>query len=89
MTSCSGILGERMVILENLTQPVGTAGKFSINNFCDATRLDVYLASSDLLSVYYSGGDGTLVSYMDRNSFGVLLMPGEDRTMQSQFWGEL
>ncbi|KAJ6536577.1 hypothetical protein DFH09DRAFT_1178883 [Mycena vulgaris] len=61
MANCAGILGERMVILENLTQPVGTASVFSIVNFCDARRLDVYLASSDLLGIFISGGDGTLI----------------------------
>ncbi|KAJ7175297.1 hypothetical protein C8R46DRAFT_1078473 [Mycena filopes] len=59
--SCTGILGPRMVEL-NLTQPVGQAtGKFSIDNFCEARRLDVYSASSDLLGMFYSGGDGTLI----------------------------
>ncbi|KAJ7164753.1 hypothetical protein C8R43DRAFT_946541 [Mycena crocata] len=57
--SCPGILGHRAVTLEDLTQPVGTIGKFSINNFCGSRRLDVYLAS-DLMGIFFSGGDGTL-----------------------------
>ncbi|KAJ7465240.1 hypothetical protein FB451DRAFT_1263012 [Mycena latifolia] len=59
--SCDGILGPTTVTLQNLTQPVGKASVFSIDNFCDARRLDVYLASSDLLGIFVSGGDGTLI----------------------------
>ncbi|KAJ7134222.1 hypothetical protein C8R44DRAFT_769897 [Mycena epipterygia] len=60
MASCTGILGERMVLLENLTQPIDKASVSSFNNFCDTGRLDVYPRSSDLLAIFYSGGDGTL-----------------------------
>ncbi|KAJ7695798.1 hypothetical protein B0H17DRAFT_427375 [Mycena rosella] len=59
MAGCDGILGPQMVTLQNLTQPVGTASVFNINDFCGASRLDVYLRSSDLLAVYIAGGDGT------------------------------
>ncbi|KAJ7070112.1 hypothetical protein C8F01DRAFT_1115310 [Mycena amicta] len=58
MSSCSGILGSRMVVLENLTQEIGQQSVFSFNGFCDTQRLDVYTASSDLLGFYYSGGSG-------------------------------
>ncbi|KAJ7695796.1 hypothetical protein B0H17DRAFT_427285 [Mycena rosella] len=61
MAGCAGILGPQMVTLQNLTQPVGTASVFSINDFCGASRLDVYLRSSDLLAVFISGGDGTQI----------------------------
>jgi len=61
MTGCNGILGERMIIIQNLTQPVGQASVFSMENFCEANRLDVRLASSDLLGIFFSGGDGTLL----------------------------
>jgi hypothetical protein len=50
-----------MVLLENLTQPVGEAAKFSINDLCGAQRLDFYLPSSNALTIYYAGGDGTQV----------------------------
>ncbi|KAJ6536608.1 hypothetical protein DFH09DRAFT_1324644 [Mycena vulgaris] len=60
MENCSGVLGPRMVLLENLTQPVGSAGVviFSIEGLCDAPRLEVWTESSDLLGVYIAGGDG-------------------------------
>ncbi|KAJ6584631.1 hypothetical protein B0H19DRAFT_391335 [Mycena capillaripes] len=61
LASCDGILGERMLIVQNLTQPVGQASVFSMNNFCQARRLDIRLASSDLLGIFFSGGDGTLL----------------------------
>ncbi|KAF7365502.1 hypothetical protein MVEN_00423200 [Mycena venus] len=67
LTGCPGILGDRMVLLQDLTQPVGQAGKFSIDNFCEAKRLDVYLLSSNSLTsltIYYSGGDGTQVRFL-------------------------
>ncbi|KAJ7037803.1 hypothetical protein C8F04DRAFT_396784 [Mycena alexandri] len=61
LANCAGILGPSMVVLQNLTQPISQTGKFSIDNFCKAPRLDVYLESSDALQMYYSGGDGTLI----------------------------
>ncbi|KAJ7719938.1 hypothetical protein B0H16DRAFT_1605542 [Mycena metata] len=59
--TCAGMLGPNMVVLQNLTGPINQAGKFSIDNFCGAPRLDVYVKSSDALQMYYSGGDGTLI----------------------------
>ncbi|KAJ7599253.1 hypothetical protein C8J56DRAFT_185505 [Mycena floridula] len=61
MSSCAGVLGDRMSIVQGLTEPVGKASVFSIDNFCDARRLDVYLTSPDLMGIFYSGGDGTLI----------------------------
>ncbi|KAJ7793582.1 hypothetical protein B0H14DRAFT_2622690 [Mycena olivaceomarginata] len=61
LVSCSGILGERMLVVQNLTQPIGQASVFSMDNFCEARRIDIRLASSDLLDIFNSGGDGTVV----------------------------
>ncbi|KAJ7134273.1 hypothetical protein C8R44DRAFT_421159 [Mycena epipterygia] len=61
MGSCTGILGERMVVLENLTQPISIAlTSFGFNNLCDAGELNVYIRSSDLLAIYYAIGYGAL-----------------------------
>ncbi|KAJ7070115.1 hypothetical protein C8F01DRAFT_1115331 [Mycena amicta] len=56
MSGCSGILGGRMVILDNLTQEIDQSA-FSFNGFCDTHRLDVYPVSQ-LLQVYYDNGVG-------------------------------
>ncbi|KAF7297609.1 Serine/threonine-protein phosphatase [Mycena kentingensis (nom. inval.)] len=56
--SCAGILGNRMVVLKNLSQPVGTEAVISIDRFCDTKRLDVYTSSQNLLGLFYSGGGG-------------------------------
>ncbi|KAJ6536602.1 hypothetical protein DFH09DRAFT_1401741 [Mycena vulgaris] len=62
MADCSGVLGPRMVLLQNLTQPVGSTGLdvFSIDGLCGAPRLDVWVQSPDreLLGVYVDNGDG-------------------------------
>jgi hypothetical protein len=82
MANCAGILGPRMVILQNLTQPVGKGSVFSIDNFCDARRLDVYTSSSDLLGFFNSGGDGTLVSCINNKNASVSEAPCKARRMQ-------
>ncbi|KAF8208569.1 hypothetical protein K438DRAFT_277405 [Mycena galopus ATCC 62051] len=50
-----------MMIVQNLTQPIGEASVFSMDNFCNSPRLDIRLASSDLMGIFQSGGDGTLL----------------------------
>lgn len=72
-----------MLVVENLTQPIGQASVFSINNFCDDRRLDIRLASSDLLGIFNSGGDGTLVRRRLSKEFPALKR-GEAWRMQSQ-----
>ncbi|KAJ7070116.1 hypothetical protein C8F01DRAFT_544397 [Mycena amicta] len=58
MSSCSGILGSRMVIVETLTQEIGQQSVFGFDGFCDTQQLNVYTRSSELLEFYYNGGVG-------------------------------
>ncbi|KAJ6536598.1 hypothetical protein DFH09DRAFT_1283794 [Mycena vulgaris] len=63
MANCSGILGPRMVLLQNLTTPVASVPfntSFSIPGLCDAPLLDVWTQTPDhdLLSVFIQATDG-------------------------------
>jgi hypothetical protein len=72
-----------MLVVENLTQPIGQANVFSMNSFCQARRIDIRLASSDLLDIFNSGGDGTVVRRRLSKEFPALKR-GEAWRMQSQ-----
>ncbi|KAJ6490148.1 hypothetical protein DFH09DRAFT_1454434 [Mycena vulgaris] len=63
MADCSGILGPRMVLLQNLTTPVASMPFntfFSIPGLCGAPLLDVWMQTPDhsLLSVFIHAADG-------------------------------
>ncbi|KAJ7465242.1 hypothetical protein FB451DRAFT_1179403 [Mycena latifolia] len=85
MTDCTSILGAGTVLLQNLTQPVGTGGVFSIEGLWNSKRLDVWPQSpgTDLLGVYYSGG-GTAYSWTCFT--GICESPREDTVTTQWPW---